>query len=123
MRQLVGRRLDPRCWPIRWRLTALNVGVLAATLLALGGVFLLQLDNALVGIAADHLRGQARLALQPPPAPEGPRGRESPERGRSALGPAFSPARAADGPVRRLSGPDTGVLVFDGGGAAVAATE
>lgn len=120
MRQLSTRRLAPRSWPIRWRLTALNVGVLAATLLLLGGVFLLQLDNALVGITADHLRGQARLALQPPPPP---RGSEASERGRSAPGPPPNLSRAADGLVRRLSGPDTGVFVFDAGGATVAATE
>ena len=55
--------VDPRAWPIRWRLTALNVGVLALTLALLGGALLLQLDSALITITTDHLRDQARLAL------------------------------------------------------------
>ena len=45
---------------IRWRLTLLNVGVLVATIVVLGGLFLLQLDSALVGIAGENLRDQAR---------------------------------------------------------------
>ena len=112
-------RVDPRSWPIRWRLTALNVGVLAATLVLLGGVFLLQLDGALIGITADHLRDQAAIALQ---GPEGPRPPSSAERRRGPP-PAFSLPRAAPALVRRLSGPDTGVLVFDVDGALVAASE
>ena len=119
-------RLDPRSWPIRWRLTALNVGVLALTLAILGGASLLSLDSALVGITADHLRSQARLALQPPPGPpngDGPRGPEVTERGRPTFGPPFNLRRVAEGLVRRLSGPDTGVFVFDAGGALVLATE
>jgi signal transduction histidine kinase len=59
------RRITPRAWPIRWWLTALNVGVLVATLLALGGLFLSQVDNALIDITAEHLRDQARPILQP----------------------------------------------------------
>ena len=31
--------LDPRTWPIRWHLTALNVGVHAATLILLSVIF------------------------------------------------------------------------------------
>jgi HAMP domain-containing protein len=107
--------LDPRAWPIRWRLTALNVGVLAVTLALLGGVFLLQLDSALVGITASHLRDQAALVVRGPggPPPESRRG--SP--------PPFTVPRAGAELVRRLSGPDTGVLIFDPGGSLVAATE
>ena len=41
----------PRSLPIRWRLALLNVSVLIATIVALSGLFLLQLDNALIGIA------------------------------------------------------------------------
>jgi two-component system OmpR family sensor kinase len=111
------RSLDPGSWPIRWRLTALNVGVLAATLLLLGGALLLQLDSALVGITADHLRDQARLALQG----EGPR--PPPAEFRRGPQPGFSLPRTGNGMVRRLSGPDTGVLVFDDGGTLVAASE
>lgn len=62
-----GRRL-------RWRLTALNVGVLALTLALLGGFLLLQLDSALIAITTDHLRDQARLALPPEGGPGGPGG-------------------------------------------------
>jgi two-component system OmpR family sensor kinase len=112
------RAVDPRSWPIRWRLPALNVGVLAATLLVLGGALLLQLDSALVGITADHLRDQARLALQS----EGPRP-PPPADLRRGPPPAFGLARVAAGLVRRLSGPDTGVFVFDGAAQLVAATE
>ena len=111
-------RLDPRSWPIRWRLTALNVGVLAATLVLLGGVFLLQLDGALIGITADHLRDQAAIALQ---GPEGPR--PPPAERRRGPPSAFNLPRAAPALVRRLSGPDTGVLVFDVDGTLVAASE
>ena len=163
-------RLDSRAWPIRWRLTALNVGVLAATLVLLGGISLLQLDSALVGVTADHLRDQAALAL---PRPGGPDGRPGPDRkpgvqgkpsgaiwqdqagsqrgsasadqapgsadhkpgsgpgggqgpggpGSPGGGPTFLLGRAAQDMVRRLSGPDTGVLVFDLNGALVAESE
>src|SRR5688572_23989567 len=116
----MARRLpDPRTWPIRWRLTALNVGVLAATLALLGGTLLFQLDHALVGITADHLRDQGRLALQTlfiarPPGPgdfrRGPPG-------------GFSLPRAATAIERRLSGRDTGVMVFDTNGTLVTRSE
>jgi two-component system, OmpR family, sensor kinase len=107
--------LDPRAWPIRWRLTALNVGVLAVTLALLGGVFLLQLDSALVGITASHLRDQAALVVRGPGGPPPESRRSSP--------PGFTLPRVAADLVRRLSGPDTGVLVFDLNGALVAASE
>lgn len=118
------RPLDPRAWPIRWRLTALSVGILAATLLTLGGLFLLQLDDAMVTITADHLREQAHPVMvfqEPRPAgpPDRPRGPGLPP-----VGPTlFSLPRVAEGMVRRLSGPDTGVFVFDASGALIAATE
>src|SRR5688500_10457782 len=111
-------RLDPRVWPIRWRITALNVGVLATTLLVVGGVFLFVLENALIGITADHLRDQARPLLQPLARPAG-----SSERGRGPAAQPFTLSRAAGFIVRRLSGPDTGVFVYDPSGALIAATE
>lgn len=113
--------VQPRSWPIRWRLTALSVTILAATLLALGGVFLFQLEDALIGITADHLRDQARPTLQLLQAPRGS-GQSERTRGQG-IGQPLSLARAAGFMVRRLSGPDTGVFVFDGSGAVVAATE
>jgi two-component system OmpR family sensor kinase len=118
-------RLDARSWPIRWRLTALNVGVLAVTLLALGGVFLLQLDSALVGITADHLRDQARLAIEGPGRlPDGPPGPRFPGRDEHrGPPPGLGAQRAADALVRRLSGPDTGVLVYGSDRTLVAATD
>jgi signal transduction histidine kinase len=155
--------VDPRSWPIRWRLTALNVGVLALTLGLLGGALLLQLDSAFVAITTEHLRNQAHLAIQPPGdgdgrpgdgrpgdrGPGGPPGREgpagapkpgapppgAPKPGGPVPGgpPPPAPAgeggpggpqaalnRIAQGLVRRLSGPDTGVLVFDPTGNVVA---
>jgi two-component system OmpR family sensor kinase len=162
--------IDPRSWPIRWRLTALNVGVLALTLALLGGVAMFQLDNALITITADHLRDQARLALAPPGRPGegpgdsgrgggGPGGPGGPGVAGSAPGSGFGPgqqpgpgqalppeprpspearpggpggepltsqnflARVAMGLVRRLTGPDTGALVFDSSGALVAAPD
>lgn len=144
------RPFDPRAWPIRWRLTALNVGVLATTLLVLGGVFLLQLDGALIGITTDYLRDQARPAVQflygprsglasererfgPPFSREreGPGAGLLPERERPGpslppdreRGAPFSLPRVAGGMVRTLSGPDTGVFVFDADRALVAASE
>src|SRR5215212_1184571 len=128
--------LDPRSWPIRWRLTALNVGVLALTLALLGGFLLLQLDSALIAITTDHLRDQARLAVPPEGGPGGPGGRDGD--GRQGAGPkpgggfpagpqagergpeGFTLERAAPGLVRRLSGPDTGALVFNPNGVLVA---
>ncbi|MDP8924146.1 MAG: HAMP domain-containing histidine kinase [Chloroflexota bacterium] len=138
--------LDPRAWPIRWRLAALNVGVLAATLVLLGGVSLLQLDRALIGVTAEHLRDQAALAMR---RPDDPRGRPAPDRGPGprdrasdlndrppappGRGPGpvdrgggptqFALTLAATDLVRRLSGPDTGVLVFDTDGAPIAVSE
>src|SRR5947209_3526907 len=63
-------RLDPRTWPIRWQLTALNVGVHAATLVVLSMIFLTQLDGALVGLTAENARDKVRLLSddrRPPP--------------------------------------------------------
>src|SRR3954452_14200179 len=54
-------RLDPRSWPIRWQLTALNVGVHAATLVVLSMICLAQLDGALVGLTAENARDKVRL--------------------------------------------------------------
>jgi signal transduction histidine kinase len=110
----------PRSWPIRWRLTAINVGVLALTVLVLGGVFMSQLERALLEIAADHLRDQARPVLQlwRNPRQGGRAGADD------QLRQAASPlGRAPTLLVRSLSGPDTGVLVFDQSGGLVAATE
>jgi two-component system, OmpR family, sensor kinase len=140
--------LHPRSWPIRWRLTALNVGVLALTLVLLGGALLLQLDSALIAITTDHLRDQARLAVPPegPPggpgegrggdgrgafgpkpgqgAPQGPRAGEGlpggPPPGEGGPGGQFTLGRAAQGLVRRLTGPDTGALVYDPNGGLIA---
>src|SRR5687768_14930757 len=93
----------PRSMPIRWRLTLVNVGVLVATITALGGLFLLQLDDALVGIAGENVREQARPGLvvqerRPPPAAE-----------LRAEPPPPLLQRAGNFMVRGLSGPDTGV--------------
>src|SRR5262249_2539921 len=125
-------------WPIRWRLTALNVGVLALTLALLGGVMLLQLDSALISITTDHLRDEARLAVPPAIGPGGPggpggedqpfgprppegfggRGQNGPDNG--AAGQGFGLTRMAGSLVRRLTGPDTGALVFDQSGTKIA---
>src|SRR5688572_21390762 len=124
-------RLDPRTWPIRWQLTTLNVGVHAVTLLALSAIFLAQLDGALVGITAENVRDKVRLlaedrrppppsdeagrppgvpeAGRPPGGPVGGRGPGGPEAGRTP--PPFNLQRAAAFAVRRLSGPDSGVMV------------
>ena len=146
------RLLDARSWPIRWWLTGLNVGVLVATLLLLGGLFLSQVDNALVGIAADHLKEQTRAVVdfqqrRPPPAagersfapfpngpvPNGPFRGGPPPGGESPAGPqpgefrggppSFSPAAAAGFIVAGLRGPDTGAMVFDMAGELIAASE
>jgi signal transduction histidine kinase len=110
-------KLDPRAWPIRWRLTALNVGLLAATLMGAGGMLLLQLDNALIDITADHLRDQARPAAQ---IVRGPR--QSSESTRSGQPFTLNLPRAATGIVRALSGPETGVSVFDADGTVIASS-
>jgi signal transduction histidine kinase len=110
-------RVHPSSWPIRWRLAALNVAVLVATIFGLGGVLLLQLDNALVGITADNLREQARPTLRerrPPPEFE---------RRMEGLAPPFTLAGYGPIIVRALSGPDTGVVVFDQTGNIVASTD
>jgi two-component system OmpR family sensor kinase len=113
------QKLTPRSWPIRWRLTALNVAVLAATLLALGSVFLLQLDNALISLNADYMRDQARPWTQ---VPRGTRGsnEERPPREEPF---SLSSSRLAGVIVRSQSGPDSGALLFDPGGALVASSE
>ena len=137
-------RLDPRTWPIRWQLTALNVGVHAATLVALSVIFLAQLDGALVGLTAENARDKVRLladdrrppppfaddAGRPPGAPGSGRAPGSPEIGRPPGGPEagrpqqpFNLQRAAAFAVRRLSGPDSGVMVFDPNGQLVDATQ
>jgi two-component system OmpR family sensor kinase len=114
--------LDPRGWPIRWQLTALNVGVHAATLIILSAVFLAQLDGALVGITAENMREKLRSVTEerrPPPdddtPPQGEPVRPAP--------PPFTLARVAQFAVRRLSGPDSGVLIFDPSGTLVDATQ
>ncbi len=109
-------RVLPNSLPIRWRLTAVNVAVLIATVLALGGVFLLELDSALVSIVAENVREQARPALQfqeRRPPPEGEVRNEGP----------FSLARAGGFMVRSFGGPDTGAAVFDPTGVEVATSE
>ena len=113
------QKLTPRSWPIRWRLTALNVAVLAATLLALGSVFLLQLDNALVSLNADYMRDQARPWTQ---VPRGARGsaEDRPPREEPF---SLSTSRLSSVIVRSQSGPDSGVLLFDPSGALVASSE
>src|SRR6266508_3777055 len=103
---------------IRWRLTLLNVGVLIATIVALGGLFLLQLDNALVGIAAENLRDQARplqVVQERRPPPEAEPRAEAP--------PPFNLARTGNFMVRALSGPDTGVDVYDPTGQVIASSD
>ncbi|MCC7103681.1 MAG: HAMP domain-containing histidine kinase [Chloroflexi bacterium] len=128
----------PSSWPIRWRLTALNVGVLAATLLIVGGIFLLELDGALIGLNADYLRDQARPILnivnRPPRGPgegrQGGSGRSGGPAGPQTEGdrpgsdlPDFPLPRMATGFVRGMSGPDTGVRVYDADGTLVSASE
>src|SRR5262249_44967170 len=131
----------PRTWPIRWQLTALNVGVHAATLVLLSAILLSQLDGALVGLTAENARDKVRLLAddrRPPPdeigrgpgdqgrpagdlgRPPGDPGRPPGDQGRQ---PPFTLARAAAGAVRRLSGPDSGVMVFDPNGQLVEQTQ
>ncbi|MFN8634344.1 MAG: ATP-binding protein [Chloroflexota bacterium] len=146
----VAARLDPRTWPIRWQLTALNVGVHAATLIVLSLVFLSQLDGALVGLTAENMRDKVRsisedrrpplddptrpaLELTRPPGavsrPPGPPpsdagsdpGRPPGDAGR--VPPPFNLQRAAAFAVRRFSGPDSGVLVFDTNGSLIDSTQ
>jgi two-component system OmpR family sensor kinase len=125
----MAARLDPRTWPIRWQLTALNVGVHAVTLIALSAIFLAQLDGALVGITAENVRDKVRLlADDRRPPPDGPPGPGEPGRQPGAGDPgrppgAFNIQRAAVFAIRRLSGPDSGVLVFDRSGTLIDATQ
>src|SRR5215213_2613058 len=141
-------RFDPRTWPIRWQLTGLNVGVHAATLIALSVIFLAQLDSALVGLTAENVRDKVRLLAddrRPPPdelgrgsgdvgrlpgdvgRPPGELGRPPGDGGRGSGDPGrqqgFSLAKAAAVAIRRLSGPDSGVMVFDPSGTLVDATQ
>jgi signal transduction histidine kinase len=135
-------RFDPRTWPIRWQLTALNVGVHAATLVILSAIFLAQLDGALVGLTAENMRDKMRAVTddrRPPPDEfgrgPGEAGRGAGDPGRSPGDPgrppgdsgrppqAFSLPRVAAFTIRRLSGPDSGVSVFDTSGAMVDATQ
>src|SRR4051794_26293421 len=138
-------RLDPRTWPIRWQLTALNVGVHAVTLIALSVIFVTQLDGALVGLTAENARDKVRLLSddrRPPPdelgrlpgeagRPVGDRGRPTGDEGRPPGGggggrPPQEPItlpRAAAFAVRRLSGPDSGVMVFDQDGQLIDQTQ
>lgn len=104
-------------WPIRWRLTVLNVSILVMTLLGLGGIFIFLLDAALEGIVAEHLRDLARPSLfvlqeQRPP--------DAPPRTRAPQG--LTPQRATF-IVTRLSGPDTGAHVYDDQGTVLASSE
>jgi two-component system OmpR family sensor kinase len=111
-------RVLPRSLPIRWRLTAVNVAVLVATIITLGGLFLLQLDSALVGIAAENLREQARPFLigQERRSPPGDQdAREGP--------PGFNLTRAGGFMVRAFNSPDTGVDVYDPSGEVVASSD
>ncbi len=113
MRQFTTRQLARRSWPIRWRLTALNVGVLALTLAVLGGVLLLQLDRALIDITADHVAEQAgpcsrrRRGRAVPTGRAAPKDHAAPElsgRGRPPpLAPPFNVGRAATMLVGRLT--------------------
>ena len=135
-------RLDPRTWPSRWQLTALNVGVHAATLVILSMLFLTQLDGALVGLTAENARDKVRLLTDdrrgPPDdlsrlpgdlgRPPGEPSKPSLDPGRPPGDPGRPPApvtlqRAAAFAVRRLSGPDSGVLVFDPSGNLVDSTQ
>jgi signal transduction histidine kinase len=120
-------RISPDTWPIRWRIAVLNMSIVAVTLLGLGALFLAVLDNALVNISAEYLRDQARTALNivqdggpgrgrgSGPGPSGP--------GSAGPQPPAPFTRGADFFVRRLSGPDTGVSVFDSGGTLVSSSE
>src|SRR5215211_7448145 len=95
-------RLDPRTWPIRWQLTALNVGVHAATLVALSVIFLTQLDGALVGLTAENARDKLRVLSddrRPPPDDfgavlPGDPGRAPADSGRPPGGPGRPPPQA-----------------------------
>lgn len=129
--------LDPRTWPIRWQLTALNVGVHAATLVLLSVIFFTQLDGALVGLTAENARDKVRVLADDrrgPPFDDpgrgpgdggrlpGDRGAFQGDPGRPQP-PPFTLQRAAFGAVRRLSGPDSGVMVFDPSGQLVDQTQ
>ena len=111
-------RISPDTWPIRWRIAVLNMSIVAVTLLGLGAIFLAVLDNALVNISAEYLRDQARSTLNI--VQDGDRGRRA-----GAANPPPPPTiqRSAEFIVRRLSGPDTSVAVYDTSGALVAVSE
>src|SRR5215212_2849890 len=104
---------SPETWPIRWRIAVLNMSIVAVTLLGLGAIFLAILDNALVNISGEYLRDQARSVLLIGQDRDANR-----SRGAGTTGPQqpFSFTRMAEFIVRRLSGPDTGIFVFDSGG-------
>jgi two-component system OmpR family sensor kinase len=109
--------LSLSAWPIRWRLTVLNVSILVVTLLGLGGVFIFLLDAALEGIVAEHLRDLARPSLF---VLQDQRPADAPPRTRAAQG--LTPQRATF-IVTRLSGPDTGAHVYDDQGTVLASSE
>ncbi|MFN0072518.1 MAG: sensor histidine kinase [Chloroflexota bacterium] len=116
-------RLYPDTWPLRWRIAVLNMSIVAVTLLFLGVLFLALLDHALINISAEYLHDQSRTALSF--VQDGERGRP---RGGGPGGPGgppgpLSPVRGAEFVVRRLSGPDTGVFVFDAAGSVIARSD
>ena len=123
-------RVFPDTWPLRWRIAVLDMSIVAITLLGLGALFLAVLDNALVNISAEYLRDQARTALNivQEGGPGRGRGAGPGGAGPGGAGPAGPPSqpaftRSADFIVRRLSGPDTGVSVFDTGGSLISSSE
>src|SRR5215217_3151823 len=104
-------RLDPRTWPIRWQLTALNVGVHAITLVALSAIFLAQLDGALVGLTAENVRDKVRLIAddrRPPPGDEFGRGPGGP-------GGAGGPGGPEGGRPPGISDPSRAPAISDPG--------
>jgi two-component system, OmpR family, sensor kinase len=120
---------NPLAWPIRWRLTALNVGLLTTTLLVVGGLFLLRLDSELLGLTADQMRDQARPLIQRGVgwrwSRSDWRSSQPPKANSAGTAPARPPEfeRLASVLSRSLAGPDTGVAVFDPGGRLIAASE
>jgi signal transduction histidine kinase len=111
---------SPDTWPIRWRIAVLNMSIVAVTLLGLGAIFLAILDNALVNISGEYLRDQARSVLLIGQDRDTSRSRSA---GTAGPQQPFSFPRIAEFIVRRLSGPDTGVFVFDSGGTLAATSE